>query len=165
MTSSSPRRPSSEQAGLRVRGSRSSRASALSALGLVALLGLTACGAGSGDDAAAPGSSTSGTTASQHASAAPEVSVTPAADTAMVNPVDPVVVTASGGELTDVTVTAAGTGETAKGSLDENRGEWRSTEPLAFNERYTVSYTARNGDQQRTGRAPSPRWTPRTRRT
>ena len=153
MTSSSPRRPSPEQAGLRVRGSRSSRALALSALGLVALLGLTACGAGSGDDAAAPGSSTSGTTASQHASAAPEVSVTPAADTAMVNPVDPVVVTASGGELTDVTVTAAGTGETAKGSLDENRGEWRSTEPLAFNESYTVSYTARNGDQQRTGQS------------
>jgi len=81
------------------------------------------------------------------------VEVSPAADTSMVNPVDPVVVTADGGELTDVTVSAAGSGERVEGELAQDGHEWRSKAPLAFDETYTVDYTARSGDRDSTGQS------------
>ncbi|RKQ34150.1 L,D-transpeptidase [Kocuria tytonis] len=132
-----------------VTGSRRGR-TVLASVGLVAVLGLTACGAGGGnDDAASSGASGSGTAGAQqdrpNPDATPTVKVAPAADAGMVNPADPVVVSTDAGELADVSVTATGSGTRAEGALNEDRTEWRSSAPLEFGETYTVAYTARNG--------------------
>lgn len=125
---------------------RSVRAVSLGAIGLSAVLALGGCAAG--DDAAAP--SPSGSNAPD-AQASPVVTVAPSTDATAVNPADPVVVSTSAGELTDVSVTAASTGEKAEGAWNDAHSEWRSSAPLAFNETYTVAYTARNGQRESTG--------------
>jgi lipoprotein-anchoring transpeptidase ErfK/SrfK len=54
---------------------------------------------------------------------------------------EPVTVTAANGELTGVAVTGAD-GKPVAGAFDAARRTWRSTEPLAFNRRYTATATA-----------------------
>ncbi|RLY92257.1 L,D-transpeptidase [Kocuria tytonicola] len=153
MTSSLPTRPPTGPVAPARRGGART---ALTCLGLVALLGLTGCASG-GDDAAPAGASGSpaaeGAPARSSAAAAPTVKVTPGTDATAVNPADPVVVRADAGELTRVTLTASSTGKTTGGELSEDKREWRTSEPLEFHETYTVEHTARNGDEERSGRS------------
>lgn len=132
----------------------------IACLALAGLLGLSACAAGNDAAPAAPSSAASSSADAAASSSAPStpsgtvrVEVSPGADASMVNPVDPVVVTADGGELTDVTVSAASSGERIEGELAEGGHEWRSNAPLAFDETYTVDYTARAGDRDSTGQS------------
>ena len=123
---------------------------ALGSVGLLAAVGLSACGADSGDEGRAEASGSAGASSTAKA---PGVTVIPAADALMVNPVDPVVVTTDAGTLTEVTVTASNSGEKAEGAIGKNGTEWRSAKPLAFNETYTVDYTARNRGRDTTGQS------------
>ncbi|MGX0671496.1 L,D-transpeptidase [Kocuria marina] len=132
----------------------------IACLALAGLLGLSACAAGNDAAPAAPSSAASSSADAAASGSAPStpsgavrVEVSPGADASMVNPVDAVVVTAHGGELTDVTVSAASSGERVGGELAEGGHEWRSNAPLAFDETYTVDYTARAGDQDSTGQS------------
>ena len=132
----------------------------IACLALAGLLGLSACAAGNDAAPAAPSSAASSSADAAASGSAPStpsgtvrVEVSPGADASMVNPVDPVVVTADGGELTDVTVSAAGSGERVEGELAEDGHEWRSKAPLAFDETYTVVYTSRSGDRDTTGQS------------
>ncbi|WP_270263230.1 L,D-transpeptidase [Kocuria marina] len=132
----------------------------IACLALAGLLGLSACAAGSDAAPAAPSSAASSSADAAASGSAPStpsgtvrVEVSPGADASMVNPVDPVVVTADGGQLTDVTVSAASSGERVEGELAEGGHEWRSSAPLAFDETYTVDYTARSGDRDSTGQS------------
>lgn len=127
----------------------------IACLALAGLLGLSACAGGNNATPAAPSSAAAApsSTAPTKSFGNVRVEVSPAADTSMVNPVDPVVVTADGGELTDVTVSAAGSGERVEGELAHDGHEWRSKAPLAFDETYTVDYTARSGDRDSTGQS------------
>lgn len=127
----------------------------IACLALAGLLGLSACAGGNDATPAAPSSAAAApsSTAPTKSFGTVRVEVSPAADTSMVNPVDPVVVTADGGELTDVTVSAAGSGERVEGELAQDGHEWRSKAPLAFDETYTVDYTARSGDRDSTGQS------------
>ena len=127
----------------------------IACLALAGLLSLSACAGGNDATPAAPSSAAAApsSTAPTKSFGTVRVEVSPAADTSMVNPVDPVVVTADGGELTDVTVSAAGSGERVEGELAQDGHEWRSKAPLAFDETYTVDYTARSGDRDSTGQS------------
>ncbi|CAL8896940.1 hypothetical protein KVA01_04680 [Kocuria varians] len=130
----------------------SRRRFAATSTGLAAVLALAACGADSGSDAAGDPSG-SGAAASSSSGTTPTVRVTPAADTTMVDPTAAVVVATDAGKLTDVTVTASTSGEKARGALKEDGTEWRSEGALAFDETYTVAWTARNGDRESTGQS------------
>jgi lipoprotein-anchoring transpeptidase ErfK/SrfK len=66
-----------------------------------------------------------------------KVTVTPAADSTKVSPLDQVVVAVEGGTLKDV-VLAAG-GKTVAGALSDDDGTWRSTGRLAYGKTYTVT--------------------------
>ncbi|WP_270450517.1 L,D-transpeptidase [Kocuria marina] len=132
----------------------------IACLALAGLLGLSACAAGNDAAPAAPSSAASSSADAAASGSAPStpsgavrVEVSPGADASMVNPVDPVVVTADGGELTDVTVSAASSGARVEGELAEDGHEWRSNAPLDFNETYTVDYTARAGGRDSTGQS------------
>ncbi|SCL30219.1 Lipoprotein-anchoring transpeptidase ErfK/SrfK [Micromonospora rhizosphaerae] len=77
------------------------------------------------------------------ASAPPEqvqVTVTPAADTKKVSPLEQVVVAVEGGTLKDVSV-AAGS-KTVAGELDGDGLTWRSTGKLAYGKTYSVTVSA-----------------------
>ena len=127
------------------------RSRAITGLAGLCVLVLTACGtgSGSGDDGPAAGGA-SGAAASDAAATEPAVSVAPAADTTMVNPVDPVTVTADQGRLTDVSV-VSDEGVEASGDMSEDETTWTSTKPLDFDAAYTVTYAADNNGRTSEG--------------
>ena len=79
---------------------------------------------------------------SPEASKAPDAKVTiaPASNAADVSPADGVTVTVADGTVQTVTVT--GGGKTIAGSADSDNKVWKSTDPLAFNQSYTVTVVA-----------------------
>src|ERR1051326_2668277 len=78
--------------------------------------------------------------APQAATAAGEITVTPAANSKNVAPANPVVVTATdGAKVTAVTVTAGSA--TIHGTLSADGTTWTSTTALKFNTKYTVKVT------------------------
>jgi lipoprotein-anchoring transpeptidase ErfK/SrfK len=79
---------------------------------------------------------------SPEASKAPDAKVTiaPATNAADVSPADGVTVTVSDGTVQSVTV--SGGGKTVAGSADSDNKVWKSTDPLAFNQTYTVTAIA-----------------------
>ncbi len=109
------------------------------AVGIAAGAALAACGSDGGARTrwAAPGSSfTPGGTPSV---SPVTVTFTPADGAANVPPLDPVVVSATGGTVKSVTVAAGGT--TVAGALDTDQRTWRSTGPLAYGQTYTITAT------------------------
>jgi len=115
------------------------------------VLVLTACGTGSGSGGDGPAAGgASGAAASDAPATEPAVSVAPAADTTMVNPVDPVTVTADQGRLTDVSV-VSDEGVEASGDMSEDETTWTSTKPLDFDAAYTVTYSADNNGRTSEG--------------
>jgi lipoprotein-anchoring transpeptidase ErfK/SrfK len=125
---------------------------------LALVMGATACGGGddSGSDPQS-GKGGSGGSASPTASAA-RVSVTPAADTADVDPGTPVKVTVAEGTLATVTVTPEGkaadgvTPVDVTGALDRAKHSWTSDRTMTPGTSYTVEVTAADpaGRQTRT---------------
>ncbi|MGR6320195.1 Ig-like domain-containing protein [Micromonospora soli] len=65
------------------------------------------------------------------------MTVTPAADTKKVSPLDPVVVAVEGGTLKDVSVTAGS--KTVAGKVGSDDRTWQSTGKLAYGKTYTVT--------------------------
>lgn len=66
------------------------------------------------------------------------LSITPAANTADVNPATPIVVKASKGTLTDVTVTNTAKKNTVPGKFSTDKTTWTSSEPLGYGSTYSV---------------------------
>lgn len=127
------------------------RSRALTGLAGFSVLVLTACGTGSGSGGDGPAAGgASGAAASDAPATEPAVSVAPAADTTMVNPVDPVTVTADQGRLTDVSV-VSDEGVEASGDMSEDETTWTSTKPLDFDAAYTVTYSADNNGRTSEG--------------
>ncbi|GAA4696784.1 Ig-like domain-containing protein [Kocuria gwangalliensis] len=127
------------------------RSRALTGLAGFSVLALTACGTGSGSGGDGPAAGgASGAAASDAPATEPAVSVAPAADTTMVNPVDPVTVTADQGRLTDVSV-VSDEGVEASGDMSEDETTWTSTKPLDFDAAYTVTYSAENNGRTSEG--------------
>ena len=127
------------------------RSRALTGLAGFSVLVLTACGTGSGSGGDGPATGgASGAAASDAPATEPAVSVAPAADTTMVNPVDPVTVTADQGRLTDVSV-VSDEGVEASGDMSEDETTWTSTKPLDFDAAYTVTYSAENNGRTSEG--------------
>lgn len=127
------------------------RSRALTGFAGFSVLVLTACGTGSGSGGDGPAAGgASGAAASDAPATEPAVSVAPAADTTMVNPVDPVTVTADQGRLTDVSV-VSDEGVEASGDMSEDETTWTSTKPLDFDAAYTVTYSADNNGRTSEG--------------
>ncbi|MFJ5609240.1 Ig-like domain-containing protein [Streptomyces sp. NPDC093221] len=133
------------------------RALAVPALLLAVAMGVTACGGHDGDKA---GGSSDGKGAGRSASAdsAARITVTPAKDTADVDPAAPVKVTVEGGTLGTVTVTPEGTSKDGvtpievTGALDAAKHTWTSDRTMTPGTAYTVQVTAADsaGKQTRT---------------
>ncbi|MFJ2635937.1 Ig-like domain-containing protein [Streptomyces sp. NPDC087422] len=133
------------------------RALAVPALLLAVAMGVTACGGHDGDKA---GGSSDGKGAGRSASAdsAARITVTPAKDTADVDPAAPVKVTVDGGTLGTVTVTPEGTSKDGvtpievTGALDAAKHTWTSDRTMTPGTAYTVQVTAADsaGKQTRT---------------
>ncbi|MFJ1582893.1 Ig-like domain-containing protein [Streptomyces sp. NPDC088197] len=133
------------------------RALAVPALLLAVAMGVTACGGHDGDKA---GGSSDGKGAGRSASAdsGARITVTPAKDTADVDPAAPVKVTVDGGTLGTVTVTPEGTSKDGvtpievTGALDAAKHTWTSDRTMTPGTAYTVQVTAADsaGKQTRT---------------
>ncbi len=91
--------------------------------------------AGTGTGAGTPAPSATGSPSP--AGQAGAITIAPAANAANVSPGAGVVVTVAHGKVNSVTVTA-GTKQIA-GAVDDTGSVWRSTAPLAFNQKYTVT--------------------------
>ncbi|MBD0736832.1 hypothetical protein BGM09_27225 [Streptomyces sp. CBMA29] len=127
------------------------------ALLLAVAMGVTACGGHDGDKA---GGSSDGKGAGRSASAgsAARITVTPAKDSAGVDPAAPVKVTVDGGTLGTVTVTPEGTSKDGvtpievTGALDAAKHTWTSDRTMTPGTAYTVQVTAADsaGKQTRT---------------
>ena len=126
----------------RVSGSR--RAGATTAVLLpVVVLALAGCTA-TGRTAAAGGSASKAPSAATSPTVAPAaVTVTPADDTAEVNPMSPVTVQTTGGMLGNVVVTAPD-GTPVPGALAADSASWTSQSTLLYDTTYTVAATASN---------------------
>jgi lipoprotein-anchoring transpeptidase ErfK/SrfK len=121
---------------------------AVAVLGVAAALAAGCSGGSSGGNAAQPGGSGGGggggNSAANQAPAA-KVAISPAANTANVNPATPVVVKVTDGKLTTVDL-ADTTGKKVVGALSGDASTWTSTGPLGFGATYTVSAHAENND-------------------
>lgn len=126
------------------------RLRALTGLAGFSVLALAACGTGSGSGGGPAAGGASGAAASDAAATEPAVSVAPAADTTMVNPVDPVTVTTDQGRLTNVSV-VSDEGVEASGDMSEDDITWTSNEPLDFDAAYTVTYSVDNNGRTSEG--------------
>jgi lipoprotein-anchoring transpeptidase ErfK/SrfK len=73
------------------------------------------------------------------------LSYQPGPGAAPVNPIAPIKVVATGGELREVALTRGG-GTPVKGTLSPDRRTWTTAEPLAFGSTYTWSGTAADPD-------------------
>ncbi len=106
---------------------------------------LVACKSDAGSSASSWNSPGSSGGASPSASAvAGTLTIAPAPNAANVSPADGVVVTVENATVQSVTVTA-GT-KTVAGALDTEQKVWRNTDPLAFNQTYTVTAVAVGAD-------------------
>jgi lipoprotein-anchoring transpeptidase ErfK/SrfK len=122
------------------------------ALATAAVLVLGACSAKKlSADAAKPTTSGSSdgqavvqTAPSSSAVATPAVlTVSPESGAKSVNPVVPIKVTVSGGELSTVALTNS-EGTVVKGVVTPDRQSWASAEPLGYDKAYTLTATAKN---------------------
>ncbi|GAA2369205.1 L,D-transpeptidase [Gordonia cholesterolivorans] len=80
---------------------------------------------------------------------APAAIGVPVANGKPINPTTPIVVDATGGELTAVTVTNAA-GKKVDGKLDATATHWTTSEDLGYGGTYTVDATAVNSDKKPT---------------
>ncbi|MHA3703518.1 L,D-transpeptidase [Jatrophihabitans sp. YIM 134969] len=127
------------------RASGSRRAGVLAGVGISVLaLALAGCTAGQ-QRAASSATSSSAAPAPRTSPTTPPaaLAITPAANTAEVNPGSPIVVKTTGGMIGKVVVTAAD-GTEVPGALAADSLSWTSKGPLAYATTYTVDATASN---------------------